>query len=67
MSEVLDVFVQSCSSTERWDEGEWGPGGSPKGKSFIPSCRENPVSQYHSRSYRNPTQVDSQNMARRSR
>ena len=58
MSEVLDVFVQPCSSIERWDERLRGAKATAMAKSPRPDCQENPTSEFHSRSYRNPTQVD---------
>ena len=67
MSEVLEVFVQTCSFPEMGDEKLRGAQGTPRVKSFMPRCQENLSNEYHSRSYRNPTQVDTQNMGRRSR
>jgi len=67
MSEVLDVFVQARSFVERQDERRWGVCGTPKTKSLMPGCREKLLRKSRDRSYRKPTQVDNQNMVRRSR
>ena len=58
MSEVLDVFVQTRSLVEIRGERLRGPRGTPRGKSPMPCCRENLLSEYRGRPYRNPTQVD---------
>ena len=67
MSEVLDVFVQARSFVERQGERLRGACDTSRAKSLMPGCRENLLKQSHNQSYRNPTQVDTQNMGRRSR
>ncbi len=47
MSEVLDVFVQACSCAEMHGKALRGPDATAEGKSFIPNCRENLISEYH--------------------
>ncbi len=64
---VLDVRVE-CRTRVRKDTAKaMGAKATAAEKSLIPGCQEKPVCELINRPYRNPTQVDNQNMVRRSR